>query len=271
MHFPSAFLALLLLLQSAPSKPPAIRSANITRRPRRTTAPAIFAAAEAEFAAILTRRIPRWGESTPRQSNYQRRGRGPRSGRRARGPTPPETLVELAIAYFHAGQYEKAAEPLRRALARDPRSAPARHMLGKTHFMIGEFASRPRASWRRRSRSRRRIYDAAYTLGARLSQAAPSCAGRSDLRTHDQRSSATARSSACSSVARIARRGFCRRPSRSSKRPPLSIRASRASTTISASLTCSRTGRPGSATRRRSCRWSWPRTPKSSSPTITSA
>src|SRR5215475_1598739 len=50
-----------------------------------------------------------------------------------------EGYGKLGKIYLAQQQYEKASEPLRRALARNPESAAARHMLGKTHFMRGEF------------------------------------------------------------------------------------------------------------------------------------
>jgi Tfp pilus assembly protein PilF len=45
----------------------------------------------------------------------------------------------LAIAYFHNEDYKKALAPLNTVIVRDPKSTAAHHMLGKTHFMLGEF------------------------------------------------------------------------------------------------------------------------------------
>ena len=47
--------------------------------------------------------------------------------------------MDLSIAYFDAGQYQKALEPLGRAVRLDPRGVGAHHMLGKTYFMLGDF------------------------------------------------------------------------------------------------------------------------------------
>src|SRR5262249_1163309 len=44
-----------------------------------------------------------------------------------------------ATAYFYVQQYEKAAEPLTKALAGNPRSAAAHHLLGKVYFMLKRF------------------------------------------------------------------------------------------------------------------------------------
>lgn len=48
-------------------------------------------------------------------------------------------LIDFATACFYIQQYEKAIGPLQKALAANPRSAPAHHMLGKVHFMLGQF------------------------------------------------------------------------------------------------------------------------------------
>ncbi len=53
-------------------------------------------------------------------------------------PDSPELLVDLAIAYFGAQQYEKALVPASKALAIAPDNAGAHQMLGKTYFMLGD-------------------------------------------------------------------------------------------------------------------------------------
>src|SRR4028118_2118194 len=102
-----------------------------------------LAAAEAEYAAILTRAYPALRKIYTAQGNYAASVAALEAAA-ARRPDSPEVLVELAIAYFYAGQYKKAAERLGHALARDPQNASARHMSGKTHFMSGEFAQAAR-------------------------------------------------------------------------------------------------------------------------------
>ena len=54
-------------------------------------------------------------------------------------PDSPELLIDLAIAYFNAGQYEEALGPLNRASTVNPQSASVHQMLGKTWFMLGNF------------------------------------------------------------------------------------------------------------------------------------
>jgi tetratricopeptide (TPR) repeat protein len=75
-----------------------------------------------------------------------------------------DLLVELSIACFNAEQYEKAAEPLNRALKINQNSAAAHHMLGKTLFMQGEF-SRAAAELETAAKLAPRDHDVAYTLG----------------------------------------------------------------------------------------------------------
>ena len=49
-------------------------------------------------------------------------------------PDSPELLVDLAIAYFSAQQYEKALVAANQALALAPNNAGAHQMLGKILF-----------------------------------------------------------------------------------------------------------------------------------------
>ena len=79
-------------------------------------------------------------------------------------PDSQEILVGLAIAYFNAGQYEKAFEPLGKALASNPQSADAHHMLGKTYFMRGEFG-KASTELETTLKLSPKDYDVAYTLG----------------------------------------------------------------------------------------------------------
>src|SRR5205807_819288 len=55
------------------------------------------------------------------------------------GPESEALLIDLAIAYFDAEQYEKALSPSGKALSANPRSAGAHQMLGKNYFMLGDF------------------------------------------------------------------------------------------------------------------------------------
>src|SRR5688572_16545829 len=138
MYFPSIFLPLLLLLLITPFQTPGDsfrKQYEVAESHRRA---GNLAAAEAEYVAILNAAYPALGRIYTAQSNYIGAVTVLEAAA-AHGTDSTQTLVELAIAYFHAAQYEKAAEPLRRALARDPRSAPAHHMMGKTNFMMGAY------------------------------------------------------------------------------------------------------------------------------------
>jgi tetratricopeptide (TPR) repeat protein len=122
-----------------------------------------LAAAEAEFAAILSEGYGRLGKIYLAQKAYEKAATALEAAALSR-PEAPEALIDLAVAYFRAGQYEKASEPLRRELARNPNSAAARHMLGKTHFMRGEF-DKAAAELETAVKLAPRDYDVAYTLG----------------------------------------------------------------------------------------------------------
>src|SRR5215203_5786187 len=96
------------------------------------------AAAEAEFKVILGQAYQRLGQIYSAQGNYQAAVSALELLIAAR-PDSTEGLVELAIAYFHTGQYAKGIRPLQRVIAADAQNSTAHHMLGKTYFMIGEF------------------------------------------------------------------------------------------------------------------------------------
>lgn len=122
-----------------------------------------YAAAEAEFKVILGEAYERLGKIYSAQNNYQASVSAFESARAMR-PAATDGLVELAIAYFHAGQYAKGIEPLQRLIAADAKNAIAHHMLGKTHFMMGEFEKASR-ELQETLRLTPGDYDAEYTLG----------------------------------------------------------------------------------------------------------
>ena len=74
-----------------------------------------YAAAEAEFKVILSEAYERLGKVYSAQNNYQASVSAFESARAMR-PDATDGLVELAIAYFHAGQYAKGIEPLQRVI-----------------------------------------------------------------------------------------------------------------------------------------------------------
>src|SRR4030095_10757566 len=73
-------------------------------------------------------------------------------------------LIDLAIAYFDAGQYRKALAPVRKVLTLNPQSTAGHPMLGKTNFMLGDF---PNAIVELEAALKLapNDYDVAYTLG----------------------------------------------------------------------------------------------------------
>ena len=136
MYFPAIFLPSLLLFISFQTPGDSFRKHYEVAEAHRRAGN--LPAAEAEYIAILKVAYPALGKIYSAQSNDL----GAVAACEAAatyGNDSTQSLVELAIAYFNAGQYQKAVEPLRRALARDPRSSPAHHMMGKTHFMMGAY------------------------------------------------------------------------------------------------------------------------------------
>ena len=197
--------------------------------------------AEAEYAAILADAYPVLGRIHTARADYGS-AVSALSWPRPRRPDSPDVLVSLAVAYFYAEQYQKAEEPLVRALARDPKNAGALHMLGKTHFMTGDF-ERAARELEAALGAAPNDYDVAYTLAPRLSPARRSPPKRNGFSTAWPKRLATARRCGCSPGAPIARPGFSPKQSSSSNAPLPSTRARRARTTISASPTCAGTGR----------------------------
>lgn len=161
MYLRASFLPLLpLLLVLFQSPDDSIRrhyeSAEAQRRAGN------LPAAEAEYKNILAEAYHRLGRIHSAQSNYGRAIKALEASV-AHRPASTDVLVDLAIAYFHAEQYEKAKEPLGKALERDGRSAAAHHMLGKSYFMLGEFESAAR-ELETALRIAPKDYDVAYTL-----------------------------------------------------------------------------------------------------------
>jgi tetratricopeptide (TPR) repeat protein len=94
--------------------------------------------AEAEFKAILGEAYSKLGEAASIQANYAEAVSALEAAAGYRGESS-ETLVDLAIAYFHNEQYDKALGLLKKAVTRNPTDASAHHMLGKTLFMLSDF------------------------------------------------------------------------------------------------------------------------------------
>ncbi|HYO90602.1 MAG TPA: tetratricopeptide repeat protein, partial [Pyrinomonadaceae bacterium] len=122
-----------------------------------------LAAAETEYGAILAEGYGRLGRIFSAQKKYQD-AVGVLEAAAQHGADSPEMLVDLAIAYFDLRQYEKALGAARKAVARDPRSASAHHMLGKSLFMLGKFAEAT-TELETALKLNTSDFDVAYTLG----------------------------------------------------------------------------------------------------------
>ena len=97
-----------------------------------------LAAAESEFSAILAESYDGLGKIYTARKQYQEAVTVLESAA-GRAPDSQQVLLDLAIAYFDAGQYQKAFVPLRKVLALNSESTGGHHMLGKTYFMLGDF------------------------------------------------------------------------------------------------------------------------------------
>ena len=123
-----------------------------------------LSAAEAEYTAILGEAYYKLGRVRLVQPDYSESVIALEAASAYR-PDSNVILVDLAIAYFHLEQYEKALDPLRKAVARDPQNTSAHHMLGKTYFMIGDF-ERATVELQAALSNAPNDYDVAYTPGA---------------------------------------------------------------------------------------------------------
>ena len=121
------------------------------------------AAAEGEFKIIMAEAYRRLGRIYTAQGNYQASVTALESAMAAR-PEATDALVDLAIAYFHTKQYAKGIEPLQRAIAANTQNAAAHHLLGKTHFMMGQF-DKAELELQETLKLTPGDYDAEYTLG----------------------------------------------------------------------------------------------------------
>src|SRR5262245_7108230 len=88
-----------------------------------------YKAAEAEFKVILAEAYKRLGKIYSAQGNYQ----ASINAFETSLATPldaNDSLIDLSIAYFHAGQYSKGIDRLQRVIATDAQNPIAHHMLG---------------------------------------------------------------------------------------------------------------------------------------------
>ncbi len=97
-----------------------------------------FAAAETEYAAILAEGYRAVGRIYSVQQKHKQAIAAVEAAALYQ-PASDETLSDLAITYFEAGLFDKALEPLHKAIALNPQSPSAHSMLGKTHFALREY------------------------------------------------------------------------------------------------------------------------------------
>jgi len=107
-----------------------------------------LAAAEKEYTAVLAEGYGKLGKVYSAGKKYQQAIAALESANLYR-PDSQQVLIDLAIAYFDSEQYEKALEPLAKALSANPQSAGAHHMLGKSYFMLADLPN-PQSSCKRR-------------------------------------------------------------------------------------------------------------------------
>ena len=157
----SSFICLLLLVLAFQSPRDTIRqhyeSAEAQRRAGN------LAAAETEYAAILAEGYAKLGKVYSAQKEYKSAITALEAAA-AYDPYAEDVLIDLAIAYFNSEQFEKALVPLSKARTRNPQSAGAHHMTGKSYFMLGELrksAEELQAALKLTPDD----YDVSYTLG----------------------------------------------------------------------------------------------------------
>ena len=97
-----------------------------------------FAAAETEYTAILAEGYRAVGRIYSVQQKHKQAIAAVEAAALYQ-PASDETLSDLAITYFEAGLFDKALEPLHKAIALNPQSPSAHSMLGKTHFALREY------------------------------------------------------------------------------------------------------------------------------------
>jgi tetratricopeptide (TPR) repeat protein len=94
--------------------------------------------AESEYKKALGLSYRNLARALLAEGKYQKAVRAVESSA-SFGAGSESLLIDQATAYFYVNQYEKAVEPLKKALAANSRSAAAHHLLGKVYFMLGRF------------------------------------------------------------------------------------------------------------------------------------
>src|SRR6267143_1879051 len=97
-----------------------------------------LAAAETEYTAILAEGYRAVGRIYSAQQKHKQAIAALEAAALYQ-PASDETLSDLAITYFEAGLFDKALQPLNKAIALNPQSPSAHSMLGKTYFALREY------------------------------------------------------------------------------------------------------------------------------------
>jgi tetratricopeptide (TPR) repeat protein len=160
MRLRSTLLLLLFAFQTPPQQDAIRRHYEAAEVQRRA---GDLAAAETEYTAILAEGYGKLGKIFSAGKRYNEAVAALEAAVRL-NPESEEALLDLSIAYFDAGAYRKALEPSGRALALNARNVGARHMLGKSRFMLGEFGQAV-SQLEEALRLAPKDYDVAYTLG----------------------------------------------------------------------------------------------------------
>ncbi len=122
-----------------------------------------LSAAETEYAAILGEGYARLGKIYLAQKEYAKAIAALGSANHFQANSD-QVLIDLAIAYFNAEQYDKALDVARQVLTRNAQSVDAHHMAGKSYFMLGEFV-KATSELETAVKLAPTDYDVAYTLG----------------------------------------------------------------------------------------------------------
>src|SRR5712671_209215 len=97
-----------------------------------------FAAAETEYTAILAEGYRAVGRIYSTQQKHKQAIAALEAAALYQ-PASDETLSDLAITYFQAGLFERAVQPLHKAIAVNPQGPSAHSLLGKTYFALREY------------------------------------------------------------------------------------------------------------------------------------
>jgi superkiller protein 3 len=160
-HFSPSVVPLLLLVFVFQTPPDSVQKHfQAAEAQRRAGDPA---GAEKEYKSVLAEGYGKLGKVYAAEKKYPQAVRALESAR-LYGADSEELLIDLAIAYFNAEQYQKALEVSGKSLSASPRSAGAHQMLGKSYFMLGNF-DKATVELQTALKITPNDYDIAYTLG----------------------------------------------------------------------------------------------------------